>query len=192
LLWSTHHFVCNFLQVIKLALDIANGLAYLHMRGVVHADLSANNILLCRVKPSADPTTSLTGKVPGGSSSNSKSQGAVLKAQGIVEPRQTSHNSHETSAGSGAKGSPPGCGAELTAAAAACATPSVNSINTTVAVTPPATRFMIAPAMPRAADDMEFTGKVCEQLQSCMVEVVELASDAPQETGCMDNTLVCL
>jgi hypothetical protein len=151
-------------QVIKLALDITSGLAYLHMCGVVHADLSANNILLCRVKPSADSSTALNGKVSGTSGGiNSKSAGAVLKAQGIVAPRQTSQNSHEMSAGSGVTSTLQGCGPNLTAAAAACAMPSINSINTTVAVTPPATRFMIAPAVPRVADEMEFTAKVCHQ-----------------------------
>lgn len=151
-------------QVIRLANDIVSGLAYLHMRGVVHADLSANNILLCRVKPSAESTTASGGKVPGaGCAGNSKSAGAALKAQGIVAPRQGSQASHETSAGAGANTKLQGCGPDLAAAAAACATPSVNALNTTVAVTPPATRFMIAPSVPRAADDMDFTAKVCKQ-----------------------------
>jgi serine/threonine protein kinase len=34
--------------ILSLALDVAGGLAHLHGCGVVHADLSAANVLLCR------------------------------------------------------------------------------------------------------------------------------------------------
>lgn len=33
---------------LRLALDIASALEHLHSRGVVHADLSASNVLLCK------------------------------------------------------------------------------------------------------------------------------------------------
>lgn len=39
----------DFSQALTLAMDIAHAMAYLHDRGIVHADLSAFNILLCSV-----------------------------------------------------------------------------------------------------------------------------------------------
>jgi hypothetical protein len=45
----------DLFKVIKLAQQIARGCAYLHSRDVVHADLSASNVLLCRVRATVTP-----------------------------------------------------------------------------------------------------------------------------------------
>ncbi|KAF5839107.1 hypothetical protein DUNSADRAFT_1505 [Dunaliella salina] len=67
------HTPVDIVKVVHVALDIASALEYLHSVGVVHADLSAGNVLLTRLPPGVKRNTGVT-SVPQSSSSKNVQQ----------------------------------------------------------------------------------------------------------------------
>ncbi|KAF5839106.1 hypothetical protein DUNSADRAFT_1504 [Dunaliella salina] len=64
----------DIVKVMHVALDIASALEYLHSVGVVHADLSAGNVLLTRLPPGVKRNTGVTSATQSSSSNNVQQQ----------------------------------------------------------------------------------------------------------------------
>lgn len=159
----------NLVKILTLASHIACAAAYLHERRVVHADLTAANVLLCTARPAvpldsavqlqfarsdskpraqagiSEVNTAGSGssdmKGPSAESSREKPTSAVQQNVGITE---TEHVSGSSNAGSFKDGEDP-------------------------LYTLPTKRYSLLPPKARLADEMQFIAKVADFGKSCLL-----------------------
>ncbi len=174
----------NLTKVLTLAQHIASACAYLHARGVVHADLSAANVLLCKAKHggsggSLGPTAAATLTSAGLSGNAHDSAGgagsAATSRQALAAQPPASPPPPARASGGGGKGeveaAAGAAGAARSAAASAEHVAVGGSAHSSRAeggpgvppvklYTLPTKQYTLAPPDPRPADAMDFIAKV--------------------------------